>query len=193
MRITPLGKLAALALLAILTSVTTSKVISMARASQLQAAPGDAGGMAVDVITRPGDPPPPAVENVGRMIAGGSLAWDGPVVQGRTVLLDAKATIEDTRPNMQFVWAVRVFAPGDKTSLLYEKTYEDQVFTLGDDQRLETTFVDRLELPLPAGKYTLQLTWFGLPPEQGLAGLHDPATREEYKGAEGNATIVIRD
>ncbi|OJW24986.1 MAG: hypothetical protein BGO49_01770 [Planctomycetales bacterium 71-10] len=193
MRLTTFGKFGALAVLGIVTSVTTSKVISIARGSQLQAAPAVPGGGSRTVITRPGDPPPPAVENVGRILGGGSLAWDGPVVQGRTVLLDAKATISDTRPNMQFVWAVRVFVPGDMTSPLYEKTYEDQVFTLGDEQELETTFVDRLELPLPPGQYRLQLTWFGLPPEQGLAGLHDPDTRKEFKGADVIATIVIQD
>lgn len=194
MRISLFFKIAALVVLGITSSVITSTL--MTRSGLAQSAPPDGDSptnpQTIVKISPPLAPNQQVAHPGLRSVAGGTLKLTDVEVAGNEVHLAATALIRDTRPNMRFIWSVRVIDPADETAVLFEKLYNDQIFGLPEQGELAATFEDRLAIPVKAGKYHLELTWFGIHPQSGLAGLDDPVIRRRFKGASGIAPIVLQ-
>ena len=134
------------------------------------------------------------IQPAGRQsIAGGTIKLTEVQTEGRKVRLQAEAFIRDSRPNMRYIWSVRVLDPKDASSTLIQKVYPEHIFDLGGQQALETTFDDIWEIPLKveAGRYKVELTWFGLHPDSGFDRSGNPVLSNRYKGASAVVTINI--
>ena len=99
-------------------------------------------------------------------------------VDGSKAHLRVKASIQDNRPGMNYVWAVQVFEikNGSKRyhvinegKPLYRKVYDEQVFGVPQGERIEVTFEDVVDLPVPKGRYEVRLAAYKIFPGQGLA------------------------
>ena len=125
----------------------------------------------VEIPRHPGavPAPPDAIYEMNYQIVG---------VEGSKVHLRAKVSIEDNRPDMNYVWVVQVFEikNGSKRydvinegKPLYRKVYDDQVFGVPQGERVEMTFEDVVDLPVPKGRYEVRFAAHQIFPGQRLA------------------------
>lgn len=91
-------------------------------------------------------------------------------VRGNTVHLEAKAAIHDKREGKSFVWAVRFHPEGDESKVVYQKVYDDQIFTPGV-QMVRPTFVDDIKVPLDPGNYLMSFGAYHVDLGQGVQAL----------------------
>lgn len=185
------AKIATLAALAAASSVVTSMVMTRLGQARAAEAAATVPRTTISVGSAPAGFAPQAFQPGRGVVASGLMRLVGVETAGNTVHVAAEAFIHDTRPGMRFVWAVRVLDPNDKEAVLYERLYDNQVFDLLGLQARAATFEDKLPVPLPAGKYRLELTWFGVPPESGLAGLKSAVVRRRYQGLSATVPITL--
>jgi len=187
------AKVATLAALAAASSVVTSMVMTRVGQARAGGDPVAAPRTAVAVAAGPAHAglAPQGFQPGRGVVASGLMRLLAVEAAGDTVHVAADAFLHDTRPGMRFVWAVRVLDPADARTVLYEKLYDDQAFDLLGRPTRSVTFEDRLAVPLKPGKYRLELTWFGVHPRSGLAGLNDPVLRREYQGLSALVPITL--
>lgn len=190
MRFRNFGKIAGLATLAVVTSVATSKFatrIGLAQSAPLATAPQGPGITVTIADQLPGadvGEPVNTITNIGFTLK--------PVqVTGHTAKISGNTEIIESRPNMKYLWAVRVLDATDDTSVLFEKFYYDRILEMPANNRLSAAFDDLLDIPLEAGKYQVQLALYGIHPDTGLAGLNDPAWREFTRSTSGTAKVTL--
>ncbi|MDR3635357.1 MAG: hypothetical protein P4L84_16250 [Isosphaeraceae bacterium] len=111
-------------------------------------------------------------------VAGSTLQLADVTVDGNSVHIAAAGHIRDSRQNIRYVWGVRVLAPNDRAKVLYEKFYKDQMFSMPEAQEMPVTFEDVLQIPLPRGKYFLDVAAYYLRPGQTMASLTDPVASQ---------------
>lgn len=182
MRRSLVGKLAFLALLAFVTSVVTKEVIIGAQAPAgnpaQPLAPAEDLPKSTVVTTKAvsaKDPAPkvhdydnftPHPSQTGHCAMREMKVW----ATGTVVHVLAKAFIFDKRPNISYVWELRVYQlPGE--ALLSSKFYDHQMFKIFEPHVLQPTFEEAFELP--PGKYNIAVLAHGLPEGSGVARLQD--------------------
>ena len=109
---------------------------------------------------------------------------------GGTVRVIGKAAVYDPRPNMKYIWGVRILSLAGESTLL-EKLFYDHILSVPDDGNLKSDFDEFLELPFDSGTYSLELAWYAIPPDTGLDGLDVPSVREFNRSLGGRAEISI--
>jgi hypothetical protein len=101
-----------------------------------------------------------------------------------------KATIRDFRPNVAFVWSIRVRDPALRR-IVAERRYDTQVFQPRQDtHELSPTFEDTINPRLPAGIYKIELVLYEVPPG-GVALLDDPDMGEHQLMAKNTMKVTI--
>lgn len=123
MRATLPIKVAVVAVLAVTSSVVTSMVVThlgFARAAQAPDAvpPPRTTTVVKEVASLP--QAQPGERRLGGVFASGVVQLLNVEVANNTVHVTGRATIHDTRPHMQFIWALRVIDPADEKSVLFE-------------------------------------------------------------------------
>jgi hypothetical protein len=199
MRYTRFGKLTALVVLGITSYVVTSML--MTPGGTVAATPPVAEASqdpppSTDVVTQvdgnfsitfgaaenpPNGAPDDAADSGYRPIVSGGNGLSSVQVHGNTVHIKGTGTVRESRSDMKYIWAVRVLDPDDHKTQLFEKLYFDHILTVPESNELDEEFEDELEIPLEAGKYDLQFTWYAIPPDSGEAGLSDPDMRELHR------------
>jgi len=126
-------------------------------------------------------------------IAGGSMQRLDIVASGKWIYIKALVHIRDTRPDMSYLWSVRVLDPNDpkREKVLFEKRYEDQMFQMPQEQVLNPTFEDAIELSVPPGTYPIEVTAFMIPPRLDLNRLGDPKVAIGLRGPSGRRRVTI--
>ncbi len=106
------------------------------------------------------------------------------------LVVTGQASVRELRPNVAYVWALRVRDAAAKT-VLAESRYDTQVFQVPrDTQTLLPTFDDTLRLPLPAGKYKVELALYEVPPG-GIELLDNPNVKTHQLMAKKTAAVTI--
>ena len=179
-------KLSAVVAAGLASSLVTSTVISAARKKAAATAAATAGQNprveAVRKVIVEGHAPeqlgPGAVDAspdvLARCHSRGELAG----VDGKSVHLKTWVEIQDNRPGMRYVWAVRVVDPSDAGAVLFRKVYKDQVFTVPQGENVSTTFEDVIDVPLPKGRYRVFVAAHALPAGATLDTIRYDATSE---------------
>jgi hypothetical protein len=111
--------------------------------------------------------------------------------RGHLLAIAAVAHIRDMRPNVAYVWSVRVLDPNHREKVLFEKRYEDQVFALPPEREMDPTFQDEIEIPLSARTYLVDISAYMVTPEHGLAGLDDTKVADFLRGPSGMKRIAF--
>jgi len=186
-------KLSMLAALAAFTFFVTSSVLARGKQRRPRRANTDnvpgAPAMGKMGIT-PGEYTPPPV-GLDTSFASGAMHSIKVDTAAKFVHIVASASIRDTRPGISYVWAVRALHP--KTGkVLFEKRYDNQMFTIPPEQQMHPTFEDTIELPLEAGPYRVELVAFMDSPTNRVADLDDPGIASS-RGPAGSAPINLRD
>lgn len=105
----------------------------------------------------------------------------------------AQTRMTDARPEAAYVWAVRVYDADDHElqNVLFERRYDEQSFTLPAGERVEPSFDDILEVPLPPGTYIVELAAEGPHPADAPA-LADAAARTRAPiGPKGTVRVTL--
>ncbi len=190
MRRSTIAKFAVVLLLGVGSSVLTSALLSR----QHRARASDIGTVTGSISPRvPGAPAP--VRNPGRdtSFASGAMRQYSVQVDGKTVFVSAEAYIRDTRPNVRYVWSVRVSDVKDSSKVLFQKLYDTQVFSLPEEREAVPTFNDVIKLPLPSGTYHLEVAPYMVTPVDGLDGTRNPLLHKKLRGPAGVKKITLTD
>ena len=105
--------------------------------------------------------------------------------------VSAEAVVEDVRPDARFFWGCRVFSTGNNRSMVYEKLYTDQMFTMPESGKLRPTFDETLVFPAEAGTYSVQVIVFTIPPGFDLSKFRDPTYEATYRFVGGGTKVAI--
>ncbi len=105
--------------------------------------------------------------------------------------VSASAYIQDTRPNMSYIWAVRFLDREDRKKVLEEILYEDQQFLLPPELELYPTFDDTLDVPAPPGSFVVEVVFYELPIEAKVDVLRDPVKAANFRGSYGVAQVPL--
>jgi hypothetical protein len=110
---------------------------------------------------------------------------------GRDVIVSAEAYLRDARPNRVFLWSLRVYDGEDRSRILMEHHYNDQVFTLPAATReARPAFDERIALPL--GDYQVEVSIFQLPAGFDLVNLNDETVASRHRGFSMTRHVTIR-
>lgn len=96
----------------------------------------------------------------------------------------AQASLEDRRPNPQYIWALKILAKSSD-EVLFEKWYDDQIFSVPSGVVTEPMFADEIKLPLPEGDYRAALVIYSVPQDTGVIGLSDPVVAQQFECTRG--------
>jgi hypothetical protein len=191
MRRSFLFKIAGLAILGALSSFGTHKLVG-----HLKAAPDDAKATALPKtqISASIDEPPVLAENddpivietraktpLPKNIIASSYVYNMKAqTNGNQVVVSASSTIREKRPDVSFVWGLKVMDADRK--LLSTVLYDTQIFSMPDGQiDVWPTFQETLNLA--SGAYKVQLVLYQLTPNFDLTLLKsDPVIEESRRG-----------
>jgi hypothetical protein len=107
------------------------------------------------------------------------------------LLIAARASIMDVRPESRFFWGCRVYSTGASKALVFEKLYLDQTFQLPDSHKMEPTLDDILVFPADAGKYRVEMIVFTIPPGLDLTSFRDSKAKDTYNFVSCSRSVVI--
>lgn len=110
---------------------------------------------------------------------------------GRTILIQAQAKVMETRPDVGYLWVIRI-RKTNSTEIYFEVPYLDQMFSPPLDQVTDINFEDLLELPLDAGVYSVEVTAFAITPQFGIEGVFNPETMPFMLGPSGKVRIQLQ-
>lgn len=180
------GKVLLLVALGVTSSLVTSRVIAQGRAKKRASsanvpnpsqAPSTVG-------------PTPAVVPSYRSTGFASIEALNVVPVAGGIRVSGQANLQDVRPNVAYVWSVRVRHPVTK-ALLAENRYDGQIFQIPKDtHKLRPTFDDAVTLSLPPGAYKAELALYEVPPG-GVGLLDDPDVKEHQLMAKHSASVTI--
>ncbi|MFI5456544.1 MAG: hypothetical protein ACHRXM_13940 [Isosphaerales bacterium] len=104
--------------------------------------------------------------------------------------VSGQARVRDLRPNVAFVWSIRVRDPVSG-KVVAENRYDTQIFQPRQDtHELTPTFDDTIRATLPPGIYKIELVLYEVPPG-GVGLLNDPDMREHQLMAKNTVKVAI--
>lgn len=157
-------------------------------------AAGEDGGPRFGLVETVGEPtvPPrkPRLVDSGTGFPSTSVGLDSAKVVVGAVHVVGHGAVYEPRPNVKYLWGVRVLSPtGGKTVL--EKFYFDTLVPVPDDGNLSGDFDGFLELPFDSGDFILELAWYAVPADTGLEGLEVPSIREFNRYLGGRVELSL--
>jgi hypothetical protein len=140
-------------------------------------------------VAGPVKPPPP--QDMKSVFASGSINSPRVKMTPQGLLIAARASIMDVRPESRFFWGCRVYSTGASKALVFEKLYLDQTFQLPDSHKMEPTLDDILVFPADAGKYRVEMIVFTIPPGLDLTSFRDSKAKDTYNFVSCSRSVVI--
>jgi hypothetical protein len=107
---------------------------------------------------------------------------------GRTVTVGARAYIRDTRPNVEYVWSLRVSQLSTR-KLVSGGFYDQQIFSVPIEQELSPTFSEQFQL-VP-GKFLIEVSLYEVPGRLGVGALSKPAIAEGQHLLTGSKVLTV--
>jgi hypothetical protein len=145
-------------------------------------------------ILRPagdGELPIPEVPAGGIGLGSSSMNLDKAEAIGGLLHVSGASDVYDTRPNNGFIWRLRILDSADPTKVRFERFYPDKIFTLGDDLKQSVEFDDIFQSPVGPGSYVVELLWFRIDPDLGMAMVENPELCFAQQGPPGCKRLVI--
>jgi hypothetical protein len=125
-----------------------------------------------------------------RIISSGAMRSYKVILDGNVLRIQAHASLRDSRPNMRYVWLVRVLQDGKELS---SRLYDNQILSLANQDAVTPTFEDAFDFTVPPGKYVIETSLYVVSPIHGLDGLRGPNRLRSLRGPAGSREVrVIR-
>jgi hypothetical protein len=106
----------------------------------------------------------------------------------------ATAYIQDSKFNLNYIWSLRIFDPGDKdrTKPLLQRFYIDQKFRMSPDGEMVVNFEEAVGIPLPRKRYSVEVSLLLVPLGANPEMLKTtPAKAEAWQGPISVRPVVV--
>lgn len=113
-----------------------------------------------------------------------------PFPAGRVVHLKADAVLFDPRPEVRYVWWIRLFESNKRKKLLFDRLYTDQAFAV-PAEGMKPTFEDIIDLPVAPGSYIVDVGLLTFDANRPLASERQKKLKNGDLAC-GSAKIIIR-
>lgn len=125
------------------------------------------------------------------MVASGSMPRCDYQLEGKTLHIQAVASMFNKNPGSRFVWSVRVMAVGNSERVFQSKWYDDQIFEMPENHRLEPTFEDRVDLNVLPGRYYVETAVYEVYRGEKIDVLKDAKTLKYHIGPQQGHFVVV--